>query len=159
METLLPQAVAPTRRTSVICEGVVPVSGLMDVSSGCQCGAGRHADRTVRIGGGEAGPALGEAVDVRRPHHRVAVAARDVPRVLVREDEEEVGWIHPSGSSSSSTSTFDLIGGDPHHLSVLPRYDRVPVAFMVQERFSNGILQGFVDQCTFFEDFIDVFSG
>ena len=93
------QAVTPARDSPVIGMGVVPVPRLVDIAPGREGGACRDADRRIGVGGGEPRAALGQPVEIGRPHHVVAAAAEHLGVVLVRHDEEEVlAFIHGAGS-------------------------------------------------------------
>src|SRR3569833_3165435 len=81
----------PPGNGSVVRESVVPTADLVDVPSGDQARARRHADRARRIGADEAGSPGGEPIQVGGLCQRMAVAAGSAAVVLVREYEKEIG--------------------------------------------------------------------
>src|SRR5260370_32477911 len=50
----------------------------------------RRADRRVAVVGAEPGALRSKTVDSRSPGHRVAVAAQDITRMIVRQDKEKI---------------------------------------------------------------------
>ena len=79
-------------------KSIVPIANLMDVLSGRQRSASRHANRAGRIGFSEERASSGKRVQVWCVIGWVAVAARDVLLVLVGENEEEIGFLAHSVS-------------------------------------------------------------
>src|SRR5437016_4632089 len=50
----------------------------------------RRADRRIAVVGAEPGALRSQTVDIRSPGHRVAVAAQDVTRMIVRQNKEKI---------------------------------------------------------------------
>src|ERR1700739_140023 len=92
----LPQAVVPTRNAAIISDPVVPEPDVMDVAPSRQRGARRHANWGVAIGVTEPHALRREAVEVRRPDHRMARATEYARVMLVRQNKKEVRGLHLS---------------------------------------------------------------
>ena len=74
-------------------DAVVPDAVERRHPAGHQRGPVGHADGRGRVEPLEAGARRRQPVDVRRPHHRIAVATQMVRPVLVGDDEEEIGSV------------------------------------------------------------------
>ena len=84
------QPVPPTFDSAVIGHGVVPITGLVGITTGSENGSGRNANRRVRIGGSKARPLFRQSVKVGRFDLRMAVTAEHFTIMLVGHDEEDV---------------------------------------------------------------------
>jgi hypothetical protein len=86
----VPQKVDERHRVEIERNAIVPRAVHGRHASGHQHDAVRHADRAGDVEILEPQAVGGDAVDVRRPHDRVAVATKVIHAVLVGDEEEKV---------------------------------------------------------------------
>ena len=85
-------AVHPAGDPAVIDDRVVPIAGLMRIAPGRDRGARGTADRRRGIGIGEARAGQGKAIERRRLHLRMVIAAEHAAGMIVGQEEQQIGW-------------------------------------------------------------------
>ena len=92
--TLGLQAMPPALRLARIGARVVPTADLVHVAARGEARPGGNADRRIRVGARKPRARGRQAVDVRRLHHLVAIAAERLDAEFIRHDDEQIHRFH-----------------------------------------------------------------
>ena len=109
MVTAIAQQVMPARHAAVVGHGVVPGADLVHVLAGGERRPRGNAHWAGRVGAFEQRAALRQPVEIGRRNDRVAVAAEHSAVVLIRHDDQQVGW--SDGWALRSGGASILYGG------------------------------------------------
>lgn len=81
---------SPAFYSAVTGYGIVPIANIVNISLGCETGARRHADWTIRTRPIETCPALRQCIEVRGFHQRMFGTAEHLRVMLVRHNHEQI---------------------------------------------------------------------
>ena len=85
--------VVPGRYLPVIAKGIIPITGLVRVSSGRQGRPRRAAQGAGTIGIGKPDTAMRDGVQIGCLHHGMTGRAQKFPGMIVGQKEYQVGWL------------------------------------------------------------------
>ncbi len=110
---------------------------FVGIASGDHGSPRRLADWRLAPGAREAHALLGQPTEIRRAHDWVTGAAQRVVRVLVREDEDEIGLAHPPMVPRSRST--DLAKIPDHAPCSYTEEERLVRSTALQEAAHSGI--------------------